>query len=1364
MHIRKKFILITALVLALVLLTGCTQNENTAEKDYSAAILLLQEGKHTEAAEAFKNVGNYMDASKYALYCRALELAESGNYSEASDTMKILGDFMDSSIRSIYYAGRAYDEAGLYTSALEQYSTILQFEDAAVLAGAIPGKIQEAAYKAACELEKEDGKEQAAITAFKKLKGYKDSNERIAKLEEKIKAAEYARAEALEAKGSLEDARQVFLDLGTYSDSEARAAAILETILGNQFATAQAKEAADDIIGAYDLYVELGDYPGAAERAQAIREEALYRKAMNMANDGEYASARQQYSQLKDYKDSAEKARLLGVFDYAEADRVLNDGVFGFKLLDVWGYVDLINNRDVAPEYSAIRSFSSETGLAVFFLDKEQACLINRAGQKVLNKTYIDIREGEKGYYTGVTYGKSNTYYFDLISPEGTVLSTWLALGDSGNTNPGKKGNEYNLRSITFTSRRIIAQSLSGTYSLLNDKGEALLEDAAWMSFISRKAANDTVVSQYSKKGYGFFTLDGEAMDDHWWSDYKEFTGGYAAVCSKDGWGYISRDDCHIVIEPQYKNANSFSEGLAAVQVNGLWGFIDAKNQMIIEPQYKAVSAFQNKRCLVLKDILGYQVIDSTGKLLYFRQNAYLQADSQDQQELYEQAIAGFEALDGYADSSERAVQSREKINASVYAQAVKLEQEGRYVEAAETFSWLGDYKDASERAQAALEKFNAETYAQAAALEAAGKLEEAIEIYLTLGNYNESTQHAADLRESINQGICADADKLESEEKYEEAIVTLQQIPDYKGVTEHIAALQEKILQRDYNAAAALEDKEKFEEAIEAFTALGEYSDSPARITVLQEKILKREYDKAAALEDKEKFEEAIEAFTALGEYSDSPARITVLQEKILKREYDKAAVMEENEDYAGAYEAFLNLGGYSDSADRAISVAEKAEEQKRQKNYAAANEAEINGRLEEAVEMFAELGDYSDAKDRIVAIKEKITERDYRNALSLLEEGSYDKAVTAFTALGNYQDSPQRLAEAKNGAQYQQALADALNGNLESAYKAFSALGEYSDSAKKAEICGNLSRAGETQEITEGVLIYEFHGLWGLANLKENVLIPVKYTSMTFKQDTAYHNLNLILLRIKTSDGYDVYGYLNLLGQEIVPCKYIDVSDFDSEGRCTIATGHIMRDTYYTYSEYYFNRIYFGVMDCSGKVLIEPNWRVLGNSSNTSSYGGTRWNEDYYSKSWHDVYHTTAIPSFSDGKIMVQDTTENGLWGYVDLNGKPIGAGIVWTSIGDYSDGMAMVRDSKYLYGFIDPNGNQIGDVCWDQVNAFSYGLAAVNQNGYWGFINKKNELVIPCQYIEVSSFNEDGTCDVKTKDGTWQIIDQNGNVSFF
>ena len=50
-------------------------------------------------------------------------------------------------------------------------------------------------------------------------------------------------------------------------------------------------------------------------------------------------------------------------------------------------------------------------------------------------------------------------------------------------------------------------------------------------------------------------------------------------------WGFADLDG-NMVIEPQYEDAQSFSNDMAAVCVDGRWGYIDEKNHMCIEPAF----------------------------------------------------------------------------------------------------------------------------------------------------------------------------------------------------------------------------------------------------------------------------------------------------------------------------------------------------------------------------------------------------------------------------------------------------------------------------------------------------------------------------------------------------------------------------------------------------------------------------------------------------------------------------------------------------------------------------------------------------------------------------------------------------------
>ena len=77
-----------------------------------------------------------------------------------------------------------------------------------------------------------------------------------------------------------------------------------------------------------------------------------------------------------------------------------------------------------------------------------------------------------------------------------------------------------------------------------------------------------------------------------------------APVQSDGGWGYINQAG-RFVIKPQFREARSFSEGLARVQLGGKWayrtrtgkivyrwGYINKEGEIVIKPQFNEATGF----------------------------------------------------------------------------------------------------------------------------------------------------------------------------------------------------------------------------------------------------------------------------------------------------------------------------------------------------------------------------------------------------------------------------------------------------------------------------------------------------------------------------------------------------------------------------------------------------------------------------------------------------------------------------------------------------------------------------------------------------------------------------------------------------
>lgn len=93
-----------------------------------------------------------------------------------------------------------------------------------------------------------------------------------------------------------------------------------------------------------------------------------------------------------------------------------------------------------------------------------------------------------------------------------------------------------------------------------------------------------------------------------------------AVFCSNGKRGYYNMFTGEVAVPAQYRRAWVFSEGLAAVQINGMIGFVDHKGNVIIDYNYPyhgnplSEFLFKNGHCVVANNHGKCGVIDMTGK------------------------------------------------------------------------------------------------------------------------------------------------------------------------------------------------------------------------------------------------------------------------------------------------------------------------------------------------------------------------------------------------------------------------------------------------------------------------------------------------------------------------------------------------------------------------------------------------------------------------------------------------------------------------------------------------------------------------------------------------------------------------------
>ncbi|MFN7853799.1 MAG: WG repeat-containing protein [Dolichospermum sp.] len=113
---------------------------------------------------------------------------------------------------------------------------------------------------------------------------------------------------------------------------------------------------------------------------------------------------------------------------------------------------------------------------------------------------------------------------------------------------------------------------------------------------------------------YGYIDQTGRVVIQPQFEEADNFSEGIASVMIDEKWGYIGKSG-QFVIPPQFDCAWDFSEGLAMVTIDNKWGYIAKSGQFVISPQFEEAWDFSEGLARVMIDEKwGY--INKNGKLI----------------------------------------------------------------------------------------------------------------------------------------------------------------------------------------------------------------------------------------------------------------------------------------------------------------------------------------------------------------------------------------------------------------------------------------------------------------------------------------------------------------------------------------------------------------------------------------------------------------------------------------------------------------------------------------------------------------------------------------------------------------------------
>lgn len=150
-----------------------------------------------------------------------------------------------------------------------------------------------------------------------------------------------------------------------------------------------------------------------------------------------------------------------------------------------------------------------------------------------------------------------------------------------------------------------------GKWGMITDAGDLTIDyqyDEVAVNSSNSAFFNDRAMV---KKADGWVLIDteGNVLSQQSYADAKApESDGYIAVADETGrWGYIDLNG-NQVIDFQYRDAQSFSCGLAAVRTVNEWEYINSDNDKVFEASFLEAGSFFNGRAFV-KDAEGLSIL-----------------------------------------------------------------------------------------------------------------------------------------------------------------------------------------------------------------------------------------------------------------------------------------------------------------------------------------------------------------------------------------------------------------------------------------------------------------------------------------------------------------------------------------------------------------------------------------------------------------------------------------------------------------------------------------------------------------------------------------------------------------------------------
>jgi hypothetical protein len=115
---------------------------------------------------------------------------------------------------------------------------------------------------------------------------------------------------------------------------------------------------------------------------------------------------------------------------------------------------------------------------------------------------------------------------------------------------------------------------------------------------------------------YGFINTQGHVVVPICYDKILDFSEGFAVVAVENEGHWLIEKYGNIATKQKYEDCYGFCNGIGAVKIGGLWGFIDTSGKIVIKPQFDDICDFSSSDFIEVCIADKYGLINRQGNII----------------------------------------------------------------------------------------------------------------------------------------------------------------------------------------------------------------------------------------------------------------------------------------------------------------------------------------------------------------------------------------------------------------------------------------------------------------------------------------------------------------------------------------------------------------------------------------------------------------------------------------------------------------------------------------------------------------------------------------------------------------------------